>query len=55
LLAEEYSNRQIADQLCLASKTVINRRKNIMVKLGINSHVRLIKYAIKKGLVDDSF
>jgi two-component system response regulator NreC len=50
LLAEGYSNRQIADQLYLAPKTVINHRKNIMVKLGISSPVRLMKYAIEKGL-----
>ncbi|MDD5039230.1 MAG: response regulator transcription factor [Dehalococcoidales bacterium] len=54
LLAEGYSSRQIADQLYLASKTVINHRKNIMVKLGINSPIRLLRYAIEKGLVDDS-
>lgn len=53
LLAEGYSNRQIAEQLYLASKTVINHRKNIMDKLGISSPVRLIKYAIEKGLVSD--
>jgi two-component system response regulator NreC len=52
LLAEGYSNRQIADQLYLAPKTVINHRKNIMVKLGISSPVRLIKYALEKGLGD---
>ena len=53
LVAEGYSNRQIAAQLYLASKTVINYRKNIAVKLGINSPIRLIKYAIEKGLAGD--
>jgi DNA-binding NarL/FixJ family response regulator len=53
LLAEGLSNRQIAEQLYLAPKTVFNHRKNIMFKLGINSPIRLMKYAIDKGLVDD--
>jgi two-component system response regulator NreC len=54
LLAEGCSNRQMADQLYLAPKTIMNHKKNIMVKLGINSTIRLMKYAIDKGLVDDS-
>lgn len=54
LLAEGYSHRQIADQLYLAPKTIMNHKKNIMVKLGIKSTIRLLKYAIDKGLVDDS-
>ena len=53
LLAEGYSSRQIANQLFLAMKTVLNHRRNIMEKLGIENPVQLIKYAIKMGLVDD--
>ncbi|MFC1965732.1 response regulator [Chloroflexota bacterium] len=53
MLAEGYSSRQIADQLCLTSKTVLNHRSNIMGKLGIENPTQLIRYAIKMGLMDD--
>ena len=55
LLAEGYSSRQIADQLSLTAKTVLNHRRNIMEKLGVENLAQLIKYAIKIGLVDDDF
>jgi len=55
LIAEGYSSRQIADQLYLTVKTVLNHRRNIMDKLGIGNPAQLIKYAIKIGLVDDDF
>jgi len=53
LLAEGCSSHQIAEQLFLAVKTVLNHRKNIMEKLGVDNFVQLIRYAIKIGLVDD--
>lgn len=55
LLAEGYSSRQIAEQLYLAVKTVLNHRRNIMEKLGVENAAQLIKYAIRIGLVDDDF
>ncbi len=55
LLAEGYSSHQIADQLYLTVKTVLNHRRNIMDKLGVENPAQLIKYAIKIGLVGDDF
>ncbi len=55
LLAEGYSSRQIAARLYLTVKTVLNHRRNIMEKLGIENPAQLIKYAIKMGLADDDF
>ena len=55
LLAEGYSSRQIAERLCLTVKTVLNHRRSIMDKLGVENPAQLIKYAIKTGLVDDDF
>jgi len=55
LIAEGHSSRQIADQLYLTVKTVLNHRRNIMEKLGAENPAQLIKYAIKIGLVDDDF
>ena len=55
LLAEGYSSHQIAERLYLTAKTVLNYRKNIMEKLGVENPAQLIKYAIKIGLGDDDF
>ncbi len=55
LIAEGYSSHQIADRLYLTVKTVLNHRRNIMEKLGVDNPAQLIKYAIKMGLVDDDF
>lgn len=53
LLAEGCSSRQVANQLCLTVKTVLNHRRNIMEKLVVENTAQLIKYAIKIGLADD--
>lgn len=55
LLAEGYSSHQIAERLYLTAKTVLNYRKNIMEKLGVENPAQLIRYAIKMGLGDDDF
>jgi DNA-binding NarL/FixJ family response regulator len=52
LMAEGSSSRQIADRLCLAVKTVINHRRRIMEKLGVENTAQLIRYAVKLGLAD---
>ena len=52
LLAEGREIRDIAKELCISSKTVINHRTNIMHKLNCSNMVELIKYAIHIGLVD---
>ena len=51
LVAEGYTNQQIADALYLSIKTVMTHRTNLMEKLGIHNRSELIKYAIRKGLV----
>ena len=50
LIAEGYTNQQIADALYLSIKTVMTHRTNLMEKLGIHNRTELIKYAIRKGL-----
>jgi len=52
LIAEGYTSRQIADTLCLSIKTVMTHRTNLMEKLGFHNRTELIKYAIRKGLVN---
>ena len=52
LIAEGYSTRQIADMLCVSISTVKSHRAKIMEKLGIDTPVKLIHFAIQLGLVD---
>ncbi len=51
LVAEDKSNREIAEQLSLSVKTVMVHRANIMEKLGVHSRTELVKYALRQGLV----
>ncbi len=52
LLAKGFSNKEIADTLCISPKTVENHRSNIMNKLNLHSIMDLVKYAVKLGLID---
>ncbi len=51
LIAEGYSNKQIADQLFLSPHTVNTHRKNIMSKIGVNNTAGIVIYAIKKEII----
>ena len=46
------TNKQIADQLCLSTHTVITHRRNIAAKLQIHSPAGLTIYAIVNKLVE---
>jgi DNA-binding NarL/FixJ family response regulator len=52
LIAEAYTNRQIADALQLSEKTVESHRANLLAKLGMRDRVELVRYAIRRGLVE---
>jgi DNA-binding NarL/FixJ family response regulator len=52
LIAEAYTNRQIADTLGLAEKTVESHRANVLSKLEMRDRVELVRYAIRRGLVE---
>jgi DNA-binding NarL/FixJ family response regulator len=52
LIAEAYTNAQIAETLHLAEKTVESHRANVLRKLGMRDRVQLVRYAIKRGLVE---
>ena len=51
LIAEGYTNRQIAKELVISVKTVDRHRENIMGKLNLHNRIELVKYAIEKGLI----
>jgi len=52
LIAEAYTNRQIAEILNVAEKTVESHRGNLLRKLGMRDRVELVRYAIRRGLVE---
>ena len=51
LIAEGYSNREIADKLQVSIKTVSVHRTNLMEKLEIHNVTDLVKYALRKGII----
>jgi len=52
LIAEAYTNKQIAETLHLAEKTVESHRANLLRKLGMRDRVELVRYAIRRGLTE---
>lgn len=52
LIAEGYSNKDIAEDLVISEKTVERHRANILAKLGMHDRVELTRYAIRRGLVE---
>lgn len=51
LIAQGFTNRQIADKLSLSIRTVESHRANLMEKLDLHSRVELVRYATKRGLL----
>lgn len=51
LIAKEYSNRNIAEELFISERTVETHRKNIFRKTKTNSIVGLIKFAYANNLI----
>jgi DNA-binding NarL/FixJ family response regulator len=52
LVAEAHTNREIAELLHLSEKTVENHRARAMKKLGMRDRVELVRYAIRRGLIE---
>lgn len=55
LVAEGYTNREIAEALFISVKTVETHKANIMEKLNLHKRAELVKYAIKKGMLQVDF
>lgn len=51
LVAEGYTNQEIADRLVLSVKTVEAHKSHIMAKLNAQNKTDLIKYAIRQGII----
>lgn len=54
LAAVGHTNREIAKTLHLSEQTVHNYRANIMEKLGFHDRVELLKFAIRRGVIEVS-
>ena len=52
LLAQGYTNRQIAEELGLSVRTAETHRANIMSKLGLTSRVELVRWAARQRLIE---
>ena len=52
LAAVGYTNREIARELRMSEQTVHNHRASVMERLGFHDRVELLKYAIKRGVVE---
>lgn len=56
LIAEGFTNKEIAEKLFLSAHTITTHRKNIMSKLGVKNTAGIVMYAIKENLASpDSF
>ena len=51
LIAQEFSNGEIAEKLFISIRTVDTHRRNLLEKLQVKNTVGLVKYAIEKGLI----
>ena len=52
LIAEGYSTREVAESLHISVKTAETHRANMMAKLDLSNMVDLMKYAIRRGIID---
>ena len=51
LIAQGYTNRQMADMLSISVRTVESHRSNLMGKLDLHSRVELVRYAKENNLI----
>jgi two-component system response regulator NreC len=53
LVAEGFTNNQIAERLVISPKTVDTHRTHVMDKLNLHSRSELVKYAMRRGLLEN--
>lgn len=52
LIADGRTTREIATKLYLSPRTVERHRTQVMQKLGLHNRAELIRYAVRRGLID---
>ncbi|MGH2366494.1 MAG: response regulator [Chloroflexota bacterium] len=53
MIAEGFSNQQIADECCISVKTVEAHKAHIMKKLALTSRNELLMYAVRKDVLTE--
>lgn len=51
LVASGRTNREIADELAISTRTVEAHRSRVMLKLGLTNLSELVRYALRTGLI----
>lgn len=51
MIAEGFSNKEMASRICIAPKTVEHHRAQVMHKLGMHDVATLTRYAVSLGMV----
>ena len=51
LVAQGYTNQQVADQIFLSVKTVETYKARVMEKLNLHGRTELVRYALERGLL----
>lgn len=52
LAAEGYNNAEIGARLSISPRTVETHRMNLMVKLGLRTQTELVRYALRRGIIE---
>ena len=52
LVVEGYKTQQIAEMLTITPKTVEGHKTSLMNKLGIHNTIELVKYALRRGIIN---
>jgi len=52
LICKEFTTKEIADKLCLSSRTVEKYRENIILKIGAKNTAGIVMYAVKYNLLN---
>lgn len=53
-IAQGYSNKEIAAQLGISVKTVESHKSNLMEKLQLTSRTDIVRYAVRRGWLQDA-
>ncbi|HEU4382885.1 MAG TPA: response regulator transcription factor [Anaeromyxobacteraceae bacterium] len=51
LVAEGLSNKEVAEALGISVKTAMTHREHVMEKLGLHNRTELVRFALKKGVI----
>jgi DNA-binding NarL/FixJ family response regulator len=54
LIAQGYSNKEIAAKLSISVKTVESHKTNLMEKLELRSRTEIVRYAVRQGWLQDT-